>query len=701
MHAGTKPMRWIALGSLAIMMLHGTFADKCPSPTTVTKTETTTIFADGSWPTATVTQFVQPDNCPPEPRYSCYIVSTTIVSTPFPKATIHMVLPQHVQLRHEQEEVDWDAESKEDSENYDDDEEPQGDIHEKPTPTITVLNLPVSNAPTGPACVHYVTAIGLAACPTFTPLPTNSDGCAIVTSTSFALTAATAVPEKPLLNDDIDMAVTYSYSIDPEPTHHHKHRHHRKRPKPTITPVPKLVPDSIVSSPIPQLDNPIEVDTAFSTEFSTHYSYTLSFDFNYGIIPPPSLAAAYPELPGPTSPPGVSVTPPPAPTSTPSSDPPPVADLVTPALAPAPAPEPMPPVPTPDTTTPPVVIPPPGPTPAADPLIGASDGYDVDPIDPLDAVDPPSDPPSPITTSSADPLTEVDPSLGLTPVHKACDACAEPCVVDVEVVANAEVPLLVRLFQDKVKSALVSLRLSLENETGASATENGAAGVFGKLSLKANAETAGLFRQACETKLQEMEDRQLARLSAKAEQVVGSTCETGACLQGEVDKAVKLLDFMVSTELARDASQLRVDLVNEFRTKCAEEDKKRVLALSVNADATLKKRSGLLGNLLGSVVGGNLDKVVDQVGHVVGDVVGQVSPLLGDLVKGLIDALTSTVKSVVDSFVGNCNRKGLLDFDTEHGVGSLAAIANVSVDLFKLVCVKANADVKVDASMPK
>jgi len=290
------------------------------------------------------------------------------------------------------------------------------------------------------------------------------------------------------------------------------------------------------------------------------------------------------------------------------------------------------------------------------------------------------------------------PSPGPTPsIHKACDACPDPCVVDVEVVANVEVPLLVQLFQDKVKSALASLRLSLENETGASATEEGAAGVFGKLSVKANAETAGMFKQACETKLQAIQDRHFAGLSAKAEQVVGSTCETGACLQGEVDKTVRLLDFMVSTELARDASQLRVELVNEFRTECAKKDKKRLLALSANADATLKKRSGLLGSLLGSVVGGNLDKVVDDVGIVVGDVVGQVSPSLGDLVKGLIDVLTGTVKGVVDSFVGNCNRKGLLDFDTEHGVGSLAAIVNVSVDLFKLVCVKANVDAKVEA----
>lgn len=612
-----------------------------------------------------------------------------------------MVLPQQVQLQYEQEEVDWDVESKEDSEDYNDDEEPQSDIHERPTPTTTVPNLPVSNAPIGPACVHYVTTLDLAPCPTFTPLPLNSDGCAIVTSTSLALTAATAVPEKHLLKDDIDMTVTYSYSIDPEPTHHHKHRQYRKRPKSTITPVPKLVPDLIVPSPVPQLDDPTEVGTASSTQLLSHYNYTLSFEFNYRTMPPPSRTTAYPELLGPTSPPGVSVAVPPAPTSTPSSDPPPVADPVTPAPVPASAPEPMLPVPAPDTTTPPVVIPPLGPTPVADPLIGTSDDDDVDPIDPLDAVDPLSDPPSPTTTSSADPVTEVVPPLGLTPIDKACDACAEPCVVDLEVVANAEVPLLVRLFQDKVRSALASLRLSLENETGASATEDDAAGVFGKLSLKANAETAGLFRQACETKLQEMEDQHFARLSAKAEQVVASTCETGACLQGEVDKAVRLLDVMVSTELARDASQLRVELVNEFRTKCAEEDKKRVLALSVDADATLEKRSGLLGSLLGSVVGGTLDKVVDQVGNVVGDVVGQVSPSLGDLVKGLIHALTGTVKSVVDSFVGNCNRKGLLDFDTEHGVGSLAAIANVSVDLFKLVCVKANADVKVDASRPK
>lgn len=38
-------MRWIALGSLAIMILHGTFAEECPLPVTVTKTETTTVWA--------------------------------------------------------------------------------------------------------------------------------------------------------------------------------------------------------------------------------------------------------------------------------------------------------------------------------------------------------------------------------------------------------------------------------------------------------------------------------------------------------------------------------------------------------------------------------------------------------------------------------------------------------------------------------
>lgn len=38
-------MRWIALGSLAMIMLHGTYAEECPSPVTVTKIETTTVWA--------------------------------------------------------------------------------------------------------------------------------------------------------------------------------------------------------------------------------------------------------------------------------------------------------------------------------------------------------------------------------------------------------------------------------------------------------------------------------------------------------------------------------------------------------------------------------------------------------------------------------------------------------------------------------
>lgn len=587
-----------------------------------------------------------------------------------------MVLPQEQQIHFEQQEEERDHPSKEEDGNYD--TEHQNAIHEIPTPTITAPNLPVPGAPTGPACVHYVTTMGLAPCPTFTPLPLNSDGCAILTSTSLALTAATAVPERPFRKKDgIDIGVTYTYSIGTEPT---------------ITPVSEPVPVPMVPPQVPQLDDPTEIGTSFSTHFSTHYSYSLSFEFNYGAATPPSSRiTGYPELPGPTAPPGTSNAA--GSNLDPPSDPAQiaVADPTTAAPPAPPAPEPMPPAPAPDTTTTPVVAAP-GPTPET-PLIGT--GSEVADLPPV-AVDPPT-----TTSPVADPTAAVPPIPGPTPdpIHKACDACAEPCVVEVDVVVNAEVPLLVRLLQDKIKNALASLRISLENETGATATNaDGAAGVFGKLSVDVNAETAGVFRKACETKIQEIEDRRFVGLAAKCQQVVESTCETGVCLQVEVDKVVRLLDFMVSTELARDASQLRVELVNEFRSRCVEEDKKRAaLTVSVDADATIKKRSGLLGSLLDPVVGNTLDRAVDKVGNVVGDAVKEISPPLGDLVKGLVAALTGTVKSVVDSFVSNCNRKGLLDFDTEHGVGSLAAIANVSLDLFKLVCVKAEVVAKVDA----
>ncbi|KAG0010891.1 hypothetical protein BGZ82_003222, partial [Podila clonocystis] len=324
MPAGTNSMRWIALGSLAMMMLHGTFAEECPPPVTVTKTETTTVWADGTRPTSTVTRFVHPDNCPPEPRYSCYVVSTTTVSTPFPKATIHMVLPQEQQSRNAQEEAD--DSSKEDHEDDDEDEpKAQNEILEKKTPTITVPNLPVP-ASTGPACVHYVTTIGLAPCPTFKPLPLNSDGCAIVTSTSLALTDATAVPEIPYRKQDGNVDVTYTYSIGTEPTHCHKHKHqkHHKHPKPTITPVPESAFAPVLPPHVPQLDDPTEIGTSFTTHFSTRYSYTLSFEFNYGTTTPlPSRLTGYPELPGPTTPPGITSAagPRPDPTSAPPSDP--------------------------------------------------------------------------------------------------------------------------------------------------------------------------------------------------------------------------------------------------------------------------------------------------------------------------------------------------------------------------------------------
>ena len=42
--------------------------------------------------------------------------------------------------------------------------------------------------------------------------------------------------------------------------------------------------------------------------------------------------------------------------------------------------------------------------------------------------------------------------------------------------------------------------------------------------------------------------------------------------------------------------------------------------------------------------------------------------------------------TISDSFVSNCNQKGLLDFDTEKGVGPLESVIDVSIKLRAAVC---------------
>ncbi|KAK3845176.1 MAG: hypothetical protein J3R72DRAFT_437058 [Linnemannia gamsii] len=318
----------------------------------------------------------------------------------------------------------------------------------------------------------------------------------------------------------------------------------------------------------------------------------------------------------------------------------------------------------------------------------------------------------PVTIEQPGPelLTSIvlDPPSPTSGLNKACQKCAEPCIIDLNVAAKAEVPLLAKLFEDKIKKALASLKLTLENESGSNSVQgkdrdnnndsndNGSVptGLFAGLDIDVH--TAGLFRKTCEDKLDAIEKKHIVGLNDKCERVIHTGCETGACLQSEIDKAVRLLDVMISTELARDCSQLRSEIVQEFKTRC-DQDQDQNAKVSVDAKVDVDKR-GLLSGLLGE--GNVIDKVADGLGQTVNKVVSKtVTPLTGtDVVERLVEGLTGTVKSVVDSFVGNCNRKGLLDFDTEKDVGALAAIADVSLDLFKIVCVDIHADTKVDAT---
>ncbi|KAG0340311.1 hypothetical protein BG004_006474 [Podila humilis] len=804
-HAGTRPVHWSALGSLAaLMILQGATAQIAPCAAvtvTQTKTETTTVWADGSWPTSTVTQLVLPDNCPPEPRYSCYVVTTTTVSSAFPQATIHMVLPQtgrslaNMKVGHEDninlsenednsdiDEVAYNNEVDDNGDRSFDESENQnhaGGQEKYPAlATPTVKNMLPAAPPAGPACVHYVTTLELAPCATFSPLPLNSDGCAIITSTSVALTTATAVPDRGRHQNDIEETFIYSMSIghndpDPAPTGHHKkhhrvrlHKHdrepHIKHHSPvtseghvadtSITPAPAPVASPAVPVPLPTV-----VSKVFTASLSTHYSYSISFEFNYGTaIPPPPLHSsqkrtttlrelAAPSLTSaissPTIMPPALPPPPPPPPSSSSSSSSLSSESTTPDPIAAPSPVPLPePVPEDKTNAgPPVAIPPSHPP--------SEVGYKVAEVsDPTEdstttiAV-PPDTAPRPVPNNGA--VVGLDVSMGggdggeKQEHHKAaCEVCAEPCIVDVKVVVSAEIPLLEKLFQEKIKKALASLKLSIENETGVTPKDSvsivgGRRGLLASLlsvdvstnsnddddsddsddsggggsSKNRDMEMTELFKKTCDDKLQALEDKHVAAVKTKCEQIIQSRCESGECLQSEVDRAVRWLDVMISAELAKDCSQLRVELVHEFKSRCVEADNnqnknknEKKKTEDTTAEAVIEKkveqgggrRGG--GGLLGSILGGQF---VDSVGDVVEGSVKAVSlPPLGEVVKEVVDALTITVKGVVDSFVGNCNRKGLLDFDTEIGVGSLKAIQNVSLELAKIVCVQAEVDVQ-------
>ncbi|KAF9429962.1 hypothetical protein BGZ94_008830 [Podila epigama] len=702
----SKATHWSALAVMAMIMLQGVvLAQNCPAPVTVTTTETTTVWADGSWPTMTVTQNYFPDDCPAEPSYSCFVVTTTTLSTPFPQGTIHMVLPQSQQAQladgshQEPESVKKNGKHTKDHAVTSSLPTPIPMPTPTPTPTSTPTTPTASPTMTGPACVHYVTTIGLAPCPTYSRLPLNSDGCAILTSTSVALTTATAVPEVPFYKDGIDITYTYSfsYSVDSSPT-----------PVPTVTPTKILLP---VPTPVVDED-PADVvhssffSTAYSTAYSTEFSYTVSFDFTYGTATaPPSRATAYPELPGP-SPTAFTSSPVSTPEPTPSlSSNVPKPTSTDPASTVTPSAEDV------DESDPPVsekVDNPSTPTPVNDPATPKTTDAVSDPPFTADG-----EPPAP--TKTVPPIPSP-----LTPSRKPCEACAEPCLVELNVATKAEVGLLVNLFKDRIKKTLGSLQTSLEDETGANASAEGGKGIFASTSTSGHDSGSGassgvtaavLFRQTCQDKLREIEARQMASLKTKCERVVSSSCETGECLQSNVDKAVKLLDLMIASDLAKDTSDLRAELLQEYKKRCAEEDEKRMAAAAASVDAESKhEKRGLLSGLLGQTVGDSVNKVVDQVGGVVdqvGEVVDQVrevvsdtvkavSPSLGQTVKGVLGPLTGSVKNIVDSFVGNCNRKGLLDFDTEAGVGLLDAITKVSLDLFNIVCVKVDAKVKVE-----
>ncbi|KAG0279496.1 hypothetical protein BGZ95_001079 [Linnemannia exigua] len=680
------PLRWLTLGYMAMMVLNTAWADDCPAPFTFTKTETTTVWADGSWPTKTVTQLVVPDDCPLEPRYSCYVVHTITLNAQIPQATIQMMLPQH------ESKQAWKAASKDKE-----DEESNNAIEERQ-----------NGADAAGQMVADV-------------------GCAIVTSTELVMTVVTAVPE-------VDITYTYSYSIGPGNSGDHKHRKysHKSTPTPTsataATPLPTPPPNTLFP-PREQKDVDTPTKTEFKTSFSTHYSYTLSFDFTYGtLMPSPVPGTSLPELPAPTSMPMLTTT---TTTTSGSND-----ATETPSTSTNPSTSPPPTNPT-DPSHPPAI-----PPASFDPVVPAiQETRSEDPS----AIGPSV--PSTLDESGTGPVTieqpvpvsikeEVDPELpdeiGAAPVtieqprpesltsivldppsptaglKKACQECAEPCLVDLDVAAKAEVPLLAKLFEDKIKKALASLKLTLENESGSNSaqgknrdnnndgSDNGSVhtGLFAGLNVDDH--TAGLFHKTCEDKLDAIEKKHVEALNDKCERVIRTGCETGACLQSEIDKAVKLLDVMISTELARDCSQLRSAIIQEFKTRC-DQDQDQKAKVSVDAKVDIDKR-GLLSGLLGE--DNVVDKVVDGLGQTINKVVSKtVTPLMGtNLVEHLVEELTDTVKSVVDSFVGNCNRKGLLDFDTEKDVGAVAAIADVSLNLFKTVCVHIHADAEADTN---
>ncbi|KAF9164971.1 hypothetical protein DFQ26_000801 [Actinomortierella ambigua] len=363
------------------------------------------------------------------------------------------------------------------------------------------------------------------------------------------------------------------------------------------------------------------------------------------------------------------------------------------------------------------------------------------------------------------------------PPKKPCPACAEPCLVDLDVTVQAEVPLLVELFRGKIDQALESLRLAIEAEilpSSATGSENhgaaggggggggalaqAASGLFASLKLHLPSSSSPpatldlllvdlttLFRQTCADKIDQVRQRQQTQLETRCRHAVvesGRQCTTGQCLQSELDRAIRLLDMTISAEIARESSVLRVEIVQEFRQRCetrhqglfsaaaAQEEEqqqqqqqqdgkktnKRTLPIAPQEmhplrrmpppaqppfhppNAAVEKRAGLVSGLVDNLVGDNivdttLNAAVGEKGGG-GGLVGTVLDAL-DLQQNVVQILAGPIKVVVDSFVGNCHRKGLLDFDTEIGVGVLQATLDLSLRLFNILCVRAHVDVQV------
>ncbi|KAF9975935.1 hypothetical protein BGZ73_000224 [Actinomortierella ambigua] len=381
---------------------------------------------------------------------------------------------------------------------------------------------------------------------------------------------------------------------------------------------------------------------------------------------------------------------------------------------------------------------------------------------------------TPVTTPAAHIVTTANPATTTKPVAKAehvsppkkpCSACAEPCLVDLDATVKVEVPLLVELFRGKIDQAYASLRKAIEAEvlpptSGGSSSDSAtaASGLFASLDLHLHSgssdtasslilvDLASLFRQTCADKIEQVRRRQIEQLEARCRHAVESSpCTTGRCLQSELDQGIKLLDMMISAEVARETSALRVEIVQEFRNRCEEYQKQQQQKQQEQKQkqpegkalphsnsqapahdqgpeqyqpqrlppappspprpgAVVEKRFlglGLVDNIVGDVAHPVVDAVDTTLKAVVGGLKtsgGQGGGLLLDVLdlqRNVVQVLTGPIKLVVDSFVGNCNRKGLLDFDTETGIGILQATQEVSLRLFDILCIKADVDLQV------